>query len=713
MAPMEISNKNIMTVVNRASELAVDTGKSIGNKLSINLSDLSEVYDKIIDHTLLHKDNLFIFLDNKKEILSQFFPKVEPKKVAVELGKCALLFPVYAYKGLVAYGREGTDLCQQLSSSCAESIIQATGSLKHLLEDINKNFSMLSVNGKNLECTMEFDDGNTKLEFKESAVRADTVNFLVKENEQAADILNELKNNKVITDCYGTGSIKKIFKFFRGRTEGKKNCPPLLMNLRHQKVEEKVDGKDCVLSQFNRSGAITDFANNETNLGYMQEYVSLIDPIKDKAETLASIRNFYPEFKNMDEETIKKCIKKTIIHAYGLKGLDGKAFDDKVAELTTERTKRLQSQFLQDLLLHHQNGTLVNQLDSSTVTYCRTSLVNTKKKPQDKAGEPYLSERNMCLDAYTILSKMDGKIIIFDQTDRDKAYIDEKGHIHLPRRTDGGVTESTLETMFSNISASGNTTNSGLQKAINEKCLNKIQDKINRLTKIINDLPAAKSKKLKDELGEIIILYRSLHETLSAGRGGIRAAEKMAILMQKLGALSVNCYGGKDRTGIICAAISFYNMCKHITKNKQIDQTTIAAPLAALGRRMADAKSILMSVAKDNTGFPGVKLFLNQLDLAVILGRIPGSDAYLVKDRGESLENYLDKAKRLAIYLDKGEHLANYLDKAKHLAKYLEKAELLTKSIPTWLASWGKVAGVSAVPLVHATVGRFSQSETS
>lgn len=392
-------------------------------------------------------------------------------------------------------------------------------------------------------------------------------------------------------------------RYARAYADHKENDIPLLLNSHLQTVTDNTSVTEP-LSQVGRSGAISDFAHGEVSLQEMQDYsdlVALSKNVRDvtKFARLISLYNLHKEETaidnvtqsflgksgngdNIDEEKLKRVlliIKAKIIKSYGgekvlknsseefaLKNLCiGDSPLRKLLEkvntkvLSTAETKELEH-FLDDVeidpaglnlevekraekltllvlqdLSQHFNASPVNK---KSAVYGRVALLDMFKNGKDESG-CILNERTQGLDMLAVLNRLDGKKIKFDIEPDDAlsygggAFIDDVGNIHMPKSAArDGTTVSILHTLFFNISVQGNTDNKGIQKVINDEGIAKLK-KLNNLT--------------NEESEE-------LHKSFSGDKN--LAARGLVNHMTKIGCASVNCYGGKDRTGVLLALLT-------------------------------------------------------------------------------------------------------------------------------------------------------------
>jgi hypothetical protein len=476
------------------------------------------------------------------------------------------------------------------------------------------------------------------------------------------------------------GRVNKQEALELGRKLAKARYVPILGNLRQQDVIIK----DKVVSTVNRSAALSDFAHNETNLTEMEDYFllqklakdsnSIKDPDKKRLISYYSLGNDSKISENALKQAFKD-IKGRIAEAYGKEMLNENGTIDNTLlnEKIAERQSNLDSLFLQDLVLQHNKA----KIQGNTFTYCRQSLVNTKRSSSLNDGGLVLNERNQALDTRAAVLRHNDRELIYDLQVGQGAFIHPTtGKIHLSSdlKPKTASTDSlTLKTRFSNISVSGDVNNTGLQ-SINEECLNLLEDDLNELNK---QLQSTKNPDLRTQLQEQFdknsALLKEVKDKLTNGKGGFDVVEKMTLLLQNQGNLSVNCYGGKDRTGYALALITYNHINEHLTKEIPDKPKLRSSIMTRIGNELISQKSAALKVVKDNTGFSAIKLttfnlklyfgsdvssFFRQLTNRILdYGRfiatfIPKKEEDLIKEQGDGIL-YQPSKHQLPKYQDK------------------------------------------------------------
>lgn len=425
-----------------------------------------------------------------------------------------------------------------------------------------------------------------------------------------------------------------------GKEDAKRNYIPILGNLRNQTVE--IEGK--TVSSTNRSAALSDFSNNETNLQEMKDYSELRKLQQDpqggdfkegELDRLAAYYQLGEPVENKNLAGAIAAIEKNIKQAYGEDMFDPSAKGlnmDKLHAKVSERQDRLDNLFLQDLVTQHTNS----EASGKVFHYARQSLVDTTRRSSSGDGGLVLNERNQAMDTRAAVLAHNGRELVYDLDDPNKkaAFIDpETGAIHLSKQLKPpGMQEgkTTLQTRFSNISVAGNKQNLGMQAHMNRECLQMVLHDLGDLAKeIAVTTDEATKRALEAKLKRGKQLHREIQIDFKAGRGGFNVVEKMTLLLQNQNHLSVNCYGGKDRTGYTLALISHNHMSEHVKAAVGGKKTTHVAVMDRIGRELVSQDSVALRVIEDNIGHKVIKLDpkLEHGDLKLYFGEDRGKSA--------------------------------------------------------------------------------------
>lgn len=430
--------------------------------------------------------------------------------------------------------------------------------------------------------------------------------------------LAELEQEYASTDSSRNIFVKKGAK-------AKEEYVPLLANLHNQKVE--INGIEK--SSVNRSAAVSDFTHGETNLLEMQSYELLDRIINSKeakttpAEIIKSNEKLWELLKSLHDlesnsslDTVKiskvmQGMKNQFKESYGseFNFSDERLFSQSLSAAITQRRERLESLFLQDLVTHLESGG-VKLINDNTLCMGRIALVDTTKaaNPGKEDGSVFvLNERNQALDMQAIYAHLEGKTLKFDGDAHDAgAFMDpfDSNVIHLPKRlAQGNKEELKLKTSYINVSVCCNTKNEGAQEGINKEGLES-------LTELIKLLPEA-------ERAAASILLEELKESLTGKKKcNFATADKVVQLMAMLGTVSIDCYGGKDRTGYLLATIT-----GRIAKDALMDLSAkdssynAKSDLVRLKNWLMSEEGIAKKIVLMNTGHTAIKLMTTPKNL--------------------------------------------------------------------------------------------------
>lgn len=402
---------------------------------------------------------------------------------------------------------------------------------------------------------------------------------------------------------------------------------PACVNLRTQ-VVTKPDGS--IASSINRSGAISDYRNGSTNL----------DDMKSAREVLKNVYS-WDQVPASAQQTVNKTLNQAAIsdHMAANKGAINKDLAESFLEnLKKENTPQqalkklesaivdrefvLENQALQDLVAHFDaiqtnGGSIDDQVNkNSSILFGRVSMLDGIKQPV--LGQFELNEKNQMLDMKAIYQTLNGKDMVFDGKG---PFIDNDGAIHMPFRVEGenGPVSKPLNAIFFNISAQGNVQNEGPQKEINEDALKQVNVLVNEACK--NLVISGHS----DDAVQLMTDFMSLKNDLEQGvTSGFLTAEKAMDLMLDCNSLvSINCFSGKDRTGLLAAKRTLTEL-NHVMDGMELSETQKQALTARFGRQLLDNSSVACLVVADNTGHRALKI--STFDLDMLMGNKATAD---------------------------------------------------------------------------------------
>ncbi|MFI0435765.1 MAG: hypothetical protein ACH350_08610 [Parachlamydiaceae bacterium] len=256
---------------------------------------------------------------------------------------------------------------------------------------------------------------------------------------------------------------------------------------------------------------------------------------------------------------------------------------DKLHQIEAKREQDIAKLFLQDLELHFENEPVAK----SQTVYTRVGLLDLSKDAKNEYNSLF-NERTQGLDILAGLNYLEGKQIVFDVEGEGGSFIHPDGTIHMPKRcSKEGVAQTTLSTVFLNVSVQGNVSNKGLQKSINEMGIKKLEE-----LGVPQEEIAQINTMLKKISGSGISLTGDTNKT---ARQIIETVKKCLDSYA-----SENCYGGKDRTGALLALLTKSALKEHFP---EIYETQKKAWKLQLTRE----EGVMGQVAKANAGHTVVK----------------------------------------------------------------------------------------------------------
>lgn len=427
---------------------------------------------------------------------------------------------------------------------------------------------------------------------EESVIRENTVGVFAKGNrdhlnrlkekihfEKDPDRLMDLKNQLQRAEAYekSVDNFEKENLTWVSRESYHKNIhvkdsmPPLTINLR--KVE--MNGKS-----FTRSGALSDFRNGATNLEDLDQIIKELESCDDEG-----LINFFKKNENrISRATIGNAASKGERDPI-LKEYKNKPQEVKNSLLTTlHKEKKDREYFVSNLLLQdmytHLRGKNLSEING-TLNFIRLGLLNQKGSEEEKEGF-VRNEFNQIKDMHYIYKAFHGREIIFDGKG---PFLDEDGKIHMPFE---GHDPVKLNAAYLNVSISAGRDNKGYQKEINHEAFSVL------VKALKGKVDAEKVKALEARLNS-----SSKSEKLEV------ALEISDFLMSQDVQLSVNCYSGKDRTGVLSALI-----VRSLLKESLKDDPEW---LEQVSKDMFDPeKGTALKVLSDITGKTGLKINPNK-----------------------------------------------------------------------------------------------------
>lgn len=409
-----------------------------------------------------------------------------------------------------------------------------------------------------------------------------------------------------------------------GANRAKEEYMPVLGDLWMQSVEDLTQTPALSVSDLSRSAAITDFTHGRISLQELMDYPLLLKMHNEieklspseilRAKQLLALYDLGKASKKKPF-VIKAATKKklaTLIEKlqkragqdYGqkIRNEDGTLNYAELKKIIDSRIDKLNDQILQDLFVHFQS----KPVTSNHVVYGRTGLLDPTKKA-DKSPTGFInSERTQALDMEAIYEKLDGRVILFDMEDNPNKgpYIDKDGNIHMNKSFYQGEHPNEpviIHAVFLNISAQNETANVGIQKAINDRGIARLEDLANEM--LIDQENLDLLKELLDNPKSNSFERSNAAITLFANANN------------QHGYASVDCYGGKDRTGY-AVALHTYKILQEIAQELLEGERRPSKELLKLwGLQLVSDRGVGARIIKHSTGYSTMKLTAFNLTL--------------------------------------------------------------------------------------------------
>ena len=454
----------------------------------------------------------------------------------------------------------------------------------------------------------------------ETATRSDTVSAAIKSltdrkahledrlrhnpdnirlQRQYQNTVNQLAQAREIQDSGGTwagsSSYRQHITRFPTLQKAWESYVPLVVNHRIQKVRNALGQ---VVSSLNRSGAIHDYRHGHTNLQELRELKGLFNQ-----KALLSLQQM-DTLNRMDPNIVNEYIQGNFAKASEL--LDGQIID---------RQLILENQALQDLAAHFE-GLSPEELQQlpPEVVFGRMSMLNGHNKPKKSEGFE-LNEANQMRDMAAIYGDLQDKKLVFDGKG---PYLDQNGLIHMPFKAAGPGGEPLVrdfKPIFFNMSAQGNIKNEGPQQPINAEAYRSLSSRVLERCDQLDRLGTPEAKQKAAQMRQqLLYIGKELEKGVT---DGFELAEQTTLLLQDLGAkISINCFSGKDRTGLLAALVTFKHLKDGLAGlNPAIGDRKTLSTLGKFGRQLMSVTGTAARVVEDNTKFTALKLSVFNIKL--------------------------------------------------------------------------------------------------
>lgn len=425
---------------------------------------------------------------------------------------------------------------------------------------------------------------------------------------QIAGIVKEsdsLENSKH-TKWVGSNHSRDVLEG-NGIQNDRNNMISCSVNLREQRIlMNKPNGTQAEISML-RYGAIWDARNGLTSLAELKSLdaenkacngdfakITALNARIDKR--LAELNAMHKKYPSDDQQFIISEAKRK------LEAFRPGASEVQKNEIVQDREKFLRDQTLDPIKLHLKNNIskmIKNTSGENVMRMTHIGLLNSESDVDfQKSGWAHI-ESNQIADMQAAFASIDNLKIkvrnepgtFFDEHEDgsvvmyvSKADIGWKGDV---------PSEIKLETCFMNVSVQGHTTNDGIQAEINRAGIAKLASWI-----ATANLRPEQEKELTEELNNIKARLEGDRQESS-----FDLAAELALLADKLSAISEGCLSCKDRGGTVAEMIAIKGMERNWTKGVSTeDLKKHGKAFQKFFNEMLDASSPCVKVINDCTG---------------------------------------------------------------------------------------------------------------
>lgn len=412
--------------------------------------------------------------------------------------------------------------------------------------------------------------------------------------------------------------------FVRNQVQNNKTheIPSSIINLRIQKFISPASKIGSF--SFARHGAIQDTKDPGNTIQELELYIKEGPKSKALAEEIrkreAKILKFNKKQKNANKAA---AIAESLVPLKQIKS--GKP--EAAKKLVEEKKRFLNDQMLQLVTaqINSKEHLLPNVKTNAPLIITQLSLLNEKKAGVHSTGL-IMDEGRIITEMADTFKRFDGKKVIFDGKG---PLIDEKGNIHseiqmlLPNNQ---PKQLKLKPLFTNFTVQRNTTNGKIQREINKTSLHNLQKEIDivyrqkhaELTSI-KKLNRADPKKLDalerefQKIKELKVKLTGIQLKLAKNQSnyGI-ACDYFPLLVEftrlrqgpdALMVSGVNCFSGKDRTGVVAAVTVHRSGVKPAVQKLEQDPKKQKKIISSFTSRILyDPGSIGAQILSENTG---------------------------------------------------------------------------------------------------------------
>lgn len=291
--------------------------------------------------------------------------------------------------------------------------------------------------------------------------------------------------------------------------------------------------------------------------------------------------------------------------------------------------------YLDDLMLHYvatqidtESEKIDSVLDGATLNVVHLGLLNEEKSKIENPSGLIHDEAILMKEMAANFATFDGREIILDGKG---PYIDIEGKIHTSKEAlndDGKPKTLKLKPQFVNITVQGYTENGPVQRELNQKSLNALDEQV-------KDLKANEDPQKADEIKKIKSSLASIQKKLDKGQSNYQiACDLFAVMLdikkvqqnddKQIFSCSVGCYSAKDRTGVVAEASVIMTRLKDSVQLMEKDPKKQRSLLQKFGRGMLSKHSMAHKAAADSANSSEVPLKVSSINIPTVTDHIQG-----------------------------------------------------------------------------------------
>lgn len=400
------------------------------------------------------------------------------------------------------------------------------------------------------------------------------------------------------------------------------DIPSSMINLRIQKFVSPTSKIGSF--SFARHGAIQDSKDPGNTIQELELYIKEGPKSKALAAEIKRRENLITKFSKKKKNAQKAAaVTRSLIPLKQIQ--QGKP--EAAKKLIEEKKRFTNDQMLQLVTaqINSKASLLPNVKNNAPLIMTQLSLLNEKKATVHKTGL-IMDEGRMITEMSDTFKRFEGKKVIFDGKG---PFIDEQGNIHSEKKlllANNKPKQLTLKPLFTNFTVQRNTTNGKIQREINRTSLNNLHKEMDILyhqkhtelttLKKLNNTDPKKLEALEQEfqkLKDLKVKLTAIQTKLANNQSnyGI-ACDYFPLLVEftrlrqgpdALMVSGVNCFSGKDRTGIVAAVTVHRSGVKPAVQKLESDPKEQRKIISGYAHRILyDPGSIGAQVLSENTG---------------------------------------------------------------------------------------------------------------